>query len=53
MTSTAREAFAALHVGKTATMRKTAGESDVYRFAGITGDLEPNRCDEEFTRNTP
>jgi 3-hydroxybutyryl-CoA dehydratase len=53
MTSAAREAFAALHVGKKATMRKTVGESDVYLFAGITGDLGPNHCDEDFMRKTP
>ena len=53
MTSAAREAFAALHLGKKATMRKTVGESDVYLFAGITGDLGPNHCDEDFMRKTP
>ena len=53
MTSAAGEAFAALHLGKKATMRKTVGESDVYLFAGITGDLGPNHCDEEFMRKTP
>ena len=53
MGAAAREAFAALHLGKTATMRKTVGESDVYLFAGITGDLGPNHVDEEFMRKTP
>lgn len=53
MTSAAREAFAALHLGKKATMRKTVGESDVYLFAGITGDLGPNHCDEDFMSKTP
>ena len=53
MTSPAREAFAALQLGKKATMRKTVGESDVYLFAGITGDLGPNHCDEDFMRKTP
>ena len=53
MTSAAREAFAALHIGKKASMRKTVGESDVYLFAGITGDLGPNHCDEDFMSRTP
>ena len=53
MGAAAREAFAALHLGKKVTMRKTVGESDVYLFAGITGDLGPNHVDEEFMRNTP
>jgi 3-hydroxybutyryl-CoA dehydratase len=34
-------------VGDIATFRKTVGESDVYLFAGITGDLSPNHVDEE------
>jgi 3-hydroxybutyryl-CoA dehydratase len=34
-------------VGDVATFRKTVGESDVYLFAGITGDLSPNHVDEE------
>jgi acyl dehydratase len=37
-------------VGDTATFRKTVGETDVYLFAGITGDLSPNHVDEEATR---
>lgn len=49
----AQEAFAALHLGKKVTVRKTVGESDVYLFAGITGDLGPNHVDEEFMRGTP
>jgi acyl dehydratase len=48
----ARQAFDALPVGKKVTFRKTVGESDVYLFAGITGDLGPNHCDEAFMRTT-
>jgi len=33
--------------------RKTVGESDVYLFAGITGDLSPNHVDEEYMKGTP
>ena len=31
---------------------KTLGESDVYLFAGITGDLHPNHVDEAFMSTT-
>ncbi|HBH04142.1 MAG: dehydratase [Candidatus Rokubacteria bacterium RBG_16_73_20] len=47
-----KDAFAALPVGRTVTVRKTIGESDVYLFAGITGDLSPNHVDEEYMRRT-
>jgi acyl dehydratase len=33
-------------VGKTVSCSKTVGESDVYLFAGITGDFSPNHLDE-------
>ena len=31
---------------------KTVSESDVYLFAGITGDLAPNHVDEQFMKGT-
>ena len=34
------------------TFSKTVGESDVYLFAGITGDLSPNHVNEEAMRQT-
>jgi acyl dehydratase len=34
-------------VGDSVAFRKTVGESDVYLFAGITGDLAANHVDEE------
>lgn len=40
-------------VGETVTFRKTVGESDVYLFAGITGDLAPNHVDEVYMGQTP
>ena len=39
--------------GLSVTFRKTVSESDVYLFAGITGDLSPNHVDEEFMKTTP
>ncbi len=35
-------------VGDAVQFSKTVGESDIYLFAGITGDLSPNHVDEEF-----
>lgn len=40
-------------VGATTTFRKTIGESDVYLFAGITGDLSPNHVDETAMADGP
>jgi 3-hydroxybutyryl-CoA dehydratase len=40
-------------VGDTFTFRKTVSESDVYLFAGITGDLSPNHVDEAAMAKTP
>lgn len=41
-----------LAVGRTVTFSKTVGESDVYLFAGISGDLGPNHVDEEYMKAT-
>jgi 3-hydroxybutyryl-CoA dehydratase len=39
--------------GARASFTKTVSESDVYLFAGITGDFSPNHVDEAFMRGTP
>ena len=39
-------------VGLTTRVTKTVSESDVYLFAGITGDFDPNHVDEEYCRKT-
>ncbi|MEJ2057911.1 MAG: MaoC/PaaZ C-terminal domain-containing protein, partial [Desulfofustis sp.] len=39
-------------VGCRVTFSKTVGESDIYLFAGITGDLSPNHVDREFMKKT-
>ncbi|MBI5034767.1 MAG: MaoC family dehydratase [Chloroflexi bacterium] len=41
-----------ISVGDQVTFSKTVSESDVYLFAGITGDLSPNHVDAEFMRHT-
>lgn len=39
-------------IGQRTAFRKTVSESDVYLFAGITGDFSPNHVDEQFMRAT-
>ena len=41
-----------IEVGLSTRFSKTVSEADVYLFAGITGDLDPNHVDEEFCRRT-
>ena len=41
-----------LKVGDWAATSKTISESDVYLFAGITGDFNPAHVDEEYAKNT-
>jgi acyl dehydratase len=41
-----------ISVGDQATFSKTVSESDVYLFAGITGDLSPNHVNEDFMQHT-
>jgi 3-hydroxybutyryl-CoA dehydratase len=42
-----------LEVGDTVSFSKTVGESDVYLFAGITGDFSPNHVNQEVMSKTP
>ena len=42
-----------LKVGQAVVFAKTVSESDVYLFAGITGDLSPNHVNLEYMKNTP
>jgi 3-hydroxybutyryl-CoA dehydratase len=39
-------------VGDTAEFTKTVSESDVYVYAGVTGDLNPAHVDEIYSRKT-
>ncbi len=41
-----------LKVGDSAKFSKTISESDVYLFAGITGDFNPAHVDEDYAKNT-
>jgi 3-hydroxybutyryl-CoA dehydratase len=41
-----------LSVGDLVQFAKTVGESDVYLFAGITGDFAPNHVNEQYMQST-
>ena len=40
-------------VGTRVQFAKTIGESDIYLFAGITGDFSPNHVNAEYMKSTP
>lgn len=42
-----------LEIGEKAYFSKTITETDVYLFAGISGDLNPMHVNEEYARTTP
>ena len=41
-----------IKVGDTARFSKTVSESDVYLFAGVTGDLNPAHVNEQYAKDT-
>ena len=41
-----------LNIGDSFEVSKTISESDVYLFAGITGDFHPNHVNEAYMRTT-
>ena len=41
-----------LQVGDSAKFAKTVSESDVYLFAGVTGDLNPAHVNEDYAKDT-
>jgi len=41
-----------ISVGDAATFEKTISESDVYLFAGITGDLNPAHVNQKYAEST-
>jgi acyl dehydratase len=42
----------AVEVGQSVSFSKTVAESDVYLFAGVSGDLHPMHVDEEYGKTT-
>ena len=41
-----------LEVGQAASFTKTITETDVYNYAGVTGDFNPAHINESFAKNT-
>ena len=41
-----------LNIGDTAEFSKTVSESDIYQFAGITGDFNPAHVNEAYAQKT-
>ena len=41
-----------LHIGQTAQFSKTVSETDVYLFAGITGDFNPAHVNQAYAEKT-
>jgi 3-hydroxybutyryl-CoA dehydratase len=41
-----------LNIGDTAKFAKTVSESDIYLYAGITGDFNPVHINEDYAKNT-
>lgn len=41
-----------LNIGDTAEFSKTVAESDIYQFAGITGDFNPAHTNEAYAKKT-
>lgn len=44
--------YSDIKVGDQASFAKTISESDIYQFAGITGDFNPLHVDSEFAKNS-
>ena len=47
------KSYRQLKIGEEASFTKTITETDVYLFAGISGDFNPMHVNEEFTKQTP
>jgi len=41
-----------INIGDSAVFQKTLTESDVYNFAGVSGDMNPVHINEEFSKTT-
>jgi 3-hydroxybutyryl-CoA dehydratase len=41
-----------IHIGDHVVLEKTISESDVYLFAGITGDFSPNHVNERYMKGS-
>lgn len=46
------KSFEQIEIGEKASFTKTITETDVYLFAGISGDFNPMHVDEEYAKTT-
>jgi 3-hydroxybutyryl-CoA dehydratase len=53
MTYALGKTYEELELGQEASFSKTITETDVYLFAGISGDFNPVHVNEEYARQTP
>ena len=53
MTLELGKSYDELEIGQEASFTKTITESDVYLFAGISGDFNPLHVNEAFAKTTP
>ncbi len=44
--------MAEINIGDTAEMAKTVTETDIYLYAGVTGDFNPAHINEAYAQNT-
>lgn len=52
MTFAPGKSYAAIEIGESASFSKTISETDVYLFAGISGDFNPVHVNEAYARQT-
>ncbi|MCG3769571.1 MAG: (R)-specific enoyl-CoA hydratase [Nitrosomonadaceae bacterium] len=45
--------FDAIEIGRSVRVSKTVGETDIYLFAGVSGDFAPVHVNEEHMKGTP
>ena len=46
------KSYEELEIGEKASFSKTISESDIYMFAGLTGDFNPMHINAEYARTT-
>lgn len=47
------KSFDEIEIGESASFTKTITETDIYLYAGISGDFNPVHVDEEYAKTTP
>ena len=52
MTFAKGKTYEAIQIGESASFSKTISETDIYLFAGISGDFNPVHVDETYARQT-